>query len=624
MIQDITERKQAEIALVRSEQHISTIFASITDCCYTLDPEWRFTTINGPALAYFHKTREELLGQVFWEAFPQALGTVIEKNYRSALREQIPVHYETLSPISGRWVEVHAYPSSEGLFAIFHDISARRQLEEKLRESEEKYRTLFVSVREGFTLNQAIYDEHESLVDLLVLDANPAAEQANGLAREEFVGQTWRQLWPGAEAYWWEVCNPVIRERKEVVYENYAAVHDRWYEVRHFSAGKDLLGSLFLDITERKRSEERIQQLNQELAQRNAELEVERERWQGVVEGIADEVWVCDLQGRMSLINLPSMTAMGLQEFEGKTYLQVLEEVNILSIDGQFRPVDEAPLLRSLRGEVVRGEEIMRHRQTGKTRYRQFSAAPMHDASGTITGAVAIVRDITEFKQAEEAAHARAIQIELHHRLLAQREQERQKIARDLHDGPVQELMGIHYALEEMLHRVNDAAVRDGLLAIRDTLQSQVAELRTYAGELRPPTLTKFGLGKAIRSHLDTFQEKHSELRVSFEQNQVGELIPEEMRLGLYRIYQESLTNIVKHAQATQITVRLVKSPTEVVLEIRDNGVGFAVPEDWIELARAGHLGLVGIQERAEAIGGQVEIQSRVGEGTSIQVTVSI
>jgi signal transduction histidine kinase len=61
-----------------------------------------------------------------------------------------------------------------------------------------------------------------------------------------------------------------------------------------------------------------------------------------------------------------------------------------------------------------------------------------------------------------------------------------------------------------------------------------------------------------------------------------------------------------------------------VVLEIRDNGVGFAVPEDWIELARQGHLGLVGIQERAEAIGGQVGIQSRVGEGTSIQVTVSI
>ena len=93
---------------------------------------------------------------------------------------------------------------------------------------------------------------------------------------------------------------------KRSVYENYAAVHDRWYQVRHFSAGKDLLGSIFLDITERKRSEEHIQQLNQELALRNAELEVERERWQGVVEGIADEIWVCDLQGKMSLMNLPA------------------------------------------------------------------------------------------------------------------------------------------------------------------------------------------------------------------------------------------------------------------------------------------------------------------------------
>ncbi len=507
---------------------------------------------------------------------------------------------------------------------MVQDITERKHAEETLRQSEEKFRTLFNSVREGFTLNRAIYDEHGTLVDLLVVEANPAAEAANGLAREDFVGKTWRQLWPGAEAYWWEVCNPVIQDGKEVVYENYAAMHDRWYQVRHFSAGKDLLGSIFLDITERKRSEERIHQLNQELALRNAELEAERERWQGVVEGIADEVWVSDLQGKMSLINLPSMTAMGLEEFEGKSYLEVLEEVDILTMDGQFRPVDEAPLLRALRGEIVRGEEIMRHRQTGRTRYRHFSAAPMWDATGAVTGSVAIVRDITNLIEAQEAAHARAIQIELQHRLLEQREQERLQIARDLHDGPVQELTGAIFILRSLPLDQCPPEITQKLGDLRTTLQEQIKELRDYAGELRPPALAKFGLAKALQSHLESFQEKNPGIRVRLEASPAGDALPESLSLALFRICQEALTNAAKHGRASEVRIRLAVTRSQVSLEIRDNGGGFVVPADWVELARQGHLGLVGMRERAEAVGGHLEIYSQPGKNTRLVVVVPL
>ena len=157
-----------------------------------------------------------------------------------------------------------------------------------------------------------------------------------------------------------------------------------------------------VDITRRKQAEARAQELNQALTQRNAELEAERARWQGVVEGIADEVWVCDARGKISLLNLPAATHMGLEEFKGKTYAEVLEEVDILYADGRERPAEQAPLLRSLRGEIVRGEEMMRHRASGKTRHRQFSCAPLRDGTGAITGSVAIVRDITDAKQAEQ------------------------------------------------------------------------------------------------------------------------------------------------------------------------------------------------------------------------------
>jgi len=158
-----------------------------------------------------------------------------------------------------------------------------------------------------------------------------------------------------------------------------------------------------LDASDRTEIEEHIGHLNRQLEQRNAECDAERMHWRGVVEAIADEVWVCDAQGKMSLINLPDVTAMGLPAFKDKTVEEVLSEVEIIDPDGLVRPPEQAPLLRSLKGEVVRGEEIMRHIATGRTRHRQFSSAPRRDASGAITGAVAIVRDVTESKRLEQA-----------------------------------------------------------------------------------------------------------------------------------------------------------------------------------------------------------------------------
>ncbi len=100
---------------------------------------------------------------------------------------------------------------------------------------------------------------------------------------------------------------------------------------------------------------------NQRKAQRIAELEIAQSYWRAVISGIVDEVWLCDLQGRISLINLPAVTQMGLDAFKDKTVHEILDEVDIFYIDGRLRPPEQAPLLRSLKGEIVRGEEIMRH-----------------------------------------------------------------------------------------------------------------------------------------------------------------------------------------------------------------------------------------------------------------------
>jgi signal transduction histidine kinase len=232
--------------------------------------------------------------------------------------------------------------------------------------------------------------------------------------------------------------------------------------------------------------------------------------------------------------------------------------------------------------------------------------------------------DITDRKANEVAILASQARLEVQHRLIEQREQERQRIARDLHDGPVQTLLAMTFALSSLRQEACPPEVLQALEQIQASLQEQVTELRTYAGELRPPILMKFGLAKAIRSHLEGFKAKNPNILVCYDETSEGPLLPEHERVTLYRIYQESLANIVRHAQASEVTIRLVRIDHQASLEIQDNGVGFAVPTDWLELARHKHLGLVGMRERAEAVGGTLTVVSKPDQGTKIQVIIPI
>jgi PAS domain S-box-containing protein len=233
-----------------------------------------------------------------------------------------------------------------------------------------------------------------------------------------------------------------------------------------------------------------------------------------------------------------------------------------------------------------------------------------------------VVMDITDRKVIEAEIRSNQALIEVQHRLIEQREQERQQIARDLHDGPVQALIAATYALHGLRKENCPGDVAQSLEQIKNSLHEQINEMRAYAGELRPPILARFGLTKAIRSHMEGFQEKHPELTFHFSGTTPGLQLSQETRLALFRIYQEALTNIVRHAEATRVSIRLEESQDQVTLEIQDDGIGFEPPMDWLLLARQGHLGLVGIRERAEAVGGNLTILSNLDRGTLIKVNV--
>ncbi len=210
---------------------------------------------------------------------------------------------------------------------------------------------------------------------------------------------------------------------------------------------------------------------------------------------------------------------------------------------------------------------------------------------------------------------------EMQQRLTNSREEERLHLARELHDGPLQDLIGIRLHAGVLTRTHDNPEMLHQLAHIQQQLQNVIDSLRGMAGELRPPSLAPFGLEQAIRVHARQVQSEHPELSIQLDLDADRQLLPERFRLALYRIYQHAVSNVVKHSRATQVRVRFKLTEDEVYLKIIDDGCGFDVPARWIDLARQGHFGLLGSSERAESIGGQLSVYSSQDLGTAVSVT---
>jgi signal transduction histidine kinase len=209
-------------------------------------------------------------------------------------------------------------------------------------------------------------------------------------------------------------------------------------------------------------------------------------------------------------------------------------------------------------------------------------------------------------------------------KVLEAAQQERIRLAADLHDGPVQELTALNYGLERVDRRLQTHgpdAVRELLGEQKDHLTMVTRTLRSLLSELRPPALDEHGLTGALKLYGDAFA-KQAGIYVSVDA-QVDERPAPEVETIIYRITQEALTNVAKHAQAKHVWIRLAAGDQAVDLTVRDDGVGFD-PEQAARLLKDGHFGLVGMRERAEMGGGRLDLDSRPDHGTTIHLTLPL
>ena len=208
--------------------------------------------------------------------------------------------------------------------------------------------------------------------------------------------------------------------------------------------------------------------------------------------------------------------------------------------------------------------------------------------------------------------------------LLSIQEEERRRISRELHDVIAQTLTGINVQLS-MLKADSGASTRELQQKISNTqsmVQKSVEVVHRFARELRPSVLDDLGLIPALKSYLKTYFEETG-IRVSLATFSEIEECSGEQRTVLFRVTQEALTNVVRHARATRVEINIMRNAKGVLMEISDNGQGFAI-KDKVDVTLSQRLGLLGMRERTEMVGGSFAISSLPNHGTTVKVTLPV
>ena len=602
----IVERKQAEESLRASEEKYRTLLKTTSEGCWLINPELKTIEVNAALCKMLGYTQDEMLGKTPFDFVDDEnrkifidqtskISATRHRSYEITLKkkngEDLPTYFNATT-ISNEPEEVL------GAFAFVTDITGKKRTEEALRKSEEKYRNIFKNIQDVY---------YEVTLDGVILEISPSIEHVSLYKRKEIIGKSLSDIYvdPKNRDHF---LNELMKNEKVTDYE--ALLIDKDRSQVHCSVMARLLrdkqghpvkiiGSL-RDITERKRMEESLRQSE---SQKRAILDASIDR-------------IRYIDKNMKIIWANKTTAkelhMSSEDLVGHTCYKLFV--------GQDTPCEGCPTVMARETGNIERAIMYQPKVEGidGESYWDTYCVPIKNDAGNIESFIQIARNITDQKKAEQQINM------LTHELMRTQESERQRISRDLHDHVAQELSAVKIGFETLFDHQPFIApeIKQRVSEMTKTLQETIKSVRDVSYDLRPPALDEMGLVETIAQYCNDFSE-NNKINIDFHSAGMKKLkLNFDTEINLYRLIQESLTNIKKHADADQVTIRLVKAFPNIILRIEDNGKGFDVQKRVADLTKEKRMGIRSMEQRAKLLHGEMEIQSRPMLGTKISITL--
>lgn len=611
---EIIQRKRIEEALRESEERFRRTFISNPTASVIFSfPDGRFLNVNDAFVRTFGHTPEEAVGKTSVELGLWPDPQEREELLRRAREGEEVRGYETrLRTKSGVALDVLLYmeaielAGAQCLLATISDITERKRAEELLRARERHFRALIENSADAFLLFTP---------DGRLYYASPSTPRVIGYSPEEIASLNAYDILHPQDVEVFEGALAAILGRPGASVNVQLRVRQKdgawhWFEGTYTNMIDDPnIGAIvnnFRNITERKRAEEHLRQAEEQARK--------------VLDTIPAMIGSGPPDGTLDYCNQQWLAFSGLTLKQLGSYQELLTH-----------PDDRERVFKKWQETVAIGkpyEMEQRHRRfDGVYRWFLTRGVPLRDSEGRIERWYGTLTDIEDRKQAEEQLKATSEQLRaLSASLQSAREEESTRIAREIHDELGASLSSLRWDLEEVdevISKSTDVArladLRKKIADMMRLTDTTVNSVRRIASELRPAALDDLGLVEAIEWQAEQFQERAG-ITVNCDFYLEGVDLSREQSTAIFRIFQEALTNIRRHAGADRVDVTLKEKAGELVMQISDNGRG--ITED--EKTGSQTLGLLGMRERANLIGGDVAITGSEGKGTTVTLRVPI
>jgi len=619
--EDLLKTRQA---LQRSERMFLTAFRSGPDAVgISAVPGGQFLEVNDSFTRMTGYTRDEVLGKTpmelnLWKDPARRIEVMARLRDKGEVRDEefaclTKSEAIRIGQFSATLIELDGKTC---VLAIVRDITARKEAEELLRASEERFRSL-------------VQDLH---VGVVLLDpqaktrfANRAALEMFGFSEKEAIGRSTSSFEfkaireDGSEIEFENRPGPRAIATKQPVRNEMVGWHRDGSDevlwtlvdaVPHLTKGGEV-ANVLLSI-----SDVTLWQLAEEA------LRTSEERFRTLVRDLNVGVVVLGPDARVQFANQAAEEMFGitLEHARGKDASQL----GVVSIreDGTEISYFKLPGPRSVKTGRAFKNEVIGWRRPGQSEllWTIGNVVPQFAEDGTVLASINTFINITERKLAEEALH------QLSTRLLQLQDEERRRLGRELHDSLAQSVLAVNLSVAQATRSLTgkDETARQALAEGRKVLAEMSREIRTLSYLLHPPLLDELGLVSALREYAEGFGER-SGIKVQLEiQSGFGRL-PQEVETALFRIVQESLANIQRHSGSETAEIYLRGDETQIALEIKDRGRGMnerATKQGNVPRSRLG-VGILGMRERMTQLGGKLEIESS-SSGTTVRVSMPL